>query len=318
MAQWEPFYYGGQEGFMTYAAETGILTPKDAPVIGAPGTQLLAGLANVPGYNVNDNTAPVRGAGAARAVTFLPMRREFTIDNQILLSAGAATKLFLQSALRATPNATIANANRHLCLPLISVGGGAIGACDTARTSKWLARYAMFNTLTLTFAENQPATAAFQLWPLYIEQNATYTVPAISETSILAVSGQPFAFQHLSFSIGATQYETGITSATISVNNKLRRVGTRNPVASDPTSRAARQIVTDGEDVTINLSMNAPLEFAGETTIGTIVVALTDGVSTITITVTANWHANSGQNSTAPDGAYGYSASILSSSLAIT
>src|SRR4051812_41554345 len=99
--QWQPIYWGGQEGFGAFAADTPIST-QDVAISGAPDTFALAGYGNVPGYNVNPNTTPVRAAGAYQPVKYVNHRMEYTVDNQIDISTGANCLKFLQAAMRTT------------------------------------------------------------------------------------------------------------------------------------------------------------------------------------------------------------------------
>lgn len=316
---WSPYYLSGQEGYMAFAAGA-MVTPETQAAPGSyAGVPALIGYTNVPGFTMNENTAPVRGAGSPRPLVFLNQRREFTIDNTLILSAGAATKQFLKFALRGTSNGDIAAEYRHQCLGVLDIMGGALGACDENRDNPWLGLHGMFNTLNITIGENQPPTAQFQIWPITVSSALGYELPDITDVALVTAGGVPFGFQHLSFVLGSSPYSTdysaNIQSVSIAVNNNLRRKGTRPP-SDDDYNRCVRQIQVGAEDITVTLNLHAPIPQTGS--LGQLNAVLTDGTDTLTISLTTNQLSQQAQNSTAPEAEFSYSGTIMSSGISIS
>lgn len=317
MAQWEPIFWGGQEGFSAFAVDE----PQalaDGAISTAPVTHLLAGYGNVPGYNVNPNTRPVRSAGAYAPVAYSHHRSEYTVDNSMVIGTGANCLQFLQAAVRTSATSIFPAINKYQCLPTISYMGGFIGACDTDRTAAWLARACMFNTLSLSFSQGQEATAQFQLWPLAMDFETAATVPTVTASAIATAGLVPYVYQNLAFNVGANEDSPGITSLVITINNNLRRKGTRQN-ANGILANAARAINVGPEDITVQVTLDATPAYTSNTALGNISAVLSDGTTTRTIAMTGvNFVQSSAQNTSAPDADPTFTASITGSQITIS
>lgn len=317
MAQWEPIFWGGQEGFSAFAVDT----PQDladGTISTAPLTHLLVGYGNVPGYTYTPNTRPVRSAGAYAPVAYSHHRAEYTVDNSLVISTGANCLKFLQAAVRTSGTTVFPAINKYQCLPVISYMGGFIGACDTARDAEWLARACMFNTLTMSFSQGAEATAQFQLWPLAMDFAPSATVPTVTPAAIATAGDVPYVYQNMLFNVGSNEDSPGITSLTITVNNNLRRKGTRQN-ANGILANAARSINVGPEDISIQVTLDATPAYSALAALGNISVVLSDGTTTRTIALSGvNFLQSTAQNSNAPDADPTFTAAITGSQLTIS
>jgi hypothetical protein len=329
MAVWAPYYNTGQEGFL--AAMPVAASPSSADGISAPslGSSLaLVGYSNSLGFSETSNTIPIRSAGSPRALAHLRQRREFTITGSVVLSSTAVLAQFLRSALRdTTVGATVASgqiaaASRYQCLPMLHLAFGAVGQCLTGRDRIFTGYFAMFNSLVITLAENQPPTAQFEIWPMAISKTASPTLPTISDAALITAGGVPYGFQHLGYSYsgqasGYTDMSPGMTGMTISINNNLRRGGTRHYASGDDFSQAARVIKVGDQVVTTTLQTTDPLPDDG-TALGTATAAITDGTTTLSIITTLNARTTLGLQPVETNGDHAYTAELDGSAVTIT
>ena len=327
-------YRGGHQGFFAFNLEpSGMILPDAGTLPAGPSSLLFAGYAGQPGVQKPEGTQPVRGVGSPRMLQAVPGFRQPTYDVNLTLGAGVNVLLLLQCALRhltvpaGGPN--IPAASKFHCLPVLAVGGGAFDQCDVAASYHWQGRHAMINSLGLSIANGQAATANLQFWPVCVDKTAP-NITGISDAALRAAGGDVFAWQHMSFEFGGYDYSGIIESVSIQLSNGLRRgpmrtlqsVAGANSAAkkANPLYRATRQVIPGSEDLQIQLNLldKLPENMDGEQNEGLFTVVLANDQAAFEFRIQSNFLVAENQNATAPEAPFGFGASFMSSDMTVT
>ena len=318
-------YRGGHLGFMAFNLEpSGMIAPEATTLPAGPGTLLFGGYTSVPDVQMPEGTSPVRAAGSARPVAFVPGFRQPTMDANLILGSGANMFLLLRCALRHLATDLVPQASKFHCLPVIAVSQGAYDPCDSTLSYHKQGRHAQINSLSFSIQEGQPVSSRVQIWPVCIDRNRP-AITGLNDAAIKAAGGDVFAWQHLEFGWGGTDYTSIISSANFQITNGLRRGPMRtlasvNRDKTNPLYRCTRQVIPGPEDVqvSLNLADKLPESMDGENNIGTLSAILTNDSAQYRIDVETNFVASQGQQGTGAEAPFAFSASFQSSAITLT
>lgn len=327
-------YRKGHEGFFVWGLETGMLEP-DVQLLPAAPTLQLGGYASVPGMRQPEGTQPIRAVGMRKAAAFLPGRREPSVNFSVNMGSGNGPKKLLQAALSTTTNSEIAAANRHMCLPVLALGGGAVSPCHTDRSYTWLARYCLINSLTFNLQFGQPVQAQISAMALALKRGATVLdTTLINETNIKAAGGRPFGWQHISWTVGNDDFTPLLNSLSIQISNNITRDSMRKRLNNaggvgdaNALSRTSRSLSVGNFDLNLNLGLRDKLPAAlvdGSDTAtdwsgtGALEIELSDGLSGYVLSIPNNFLNDFGQNEVQAEGEFSYSGSTMSDDMIVT
>jgi hypothetical protein len=317
-------YNAPQEGFLAMGLETGMPAP-DVVTLGASPSLFLVGYADVPGMDAPEGTAPIAPTGTYKPVAFLPGRREPIVNGSIVLGAGAGPEKLIQAAMRELSSWT---GGRHLCQPVVAFAGGAVGACDATRSSMWLARCCLIDTLSLNMQFGQPATIQFSAPALALQRNVTpLTSSVVNHNALAAAGGEPFGWQHVTLLIGGIDYTPLLASLQLQISNGVTRKLMRKLLAggnSNALTRAARDLQPGVQNVNFGLGLAGKLpatltDNGGSTlNLGQIDVILSDGTASHTFSVAQGALQTYGQSPVSTGGEWGFNANVLSGGMSYT
>jgi hypothetical protein len=319
----DAIYRGGQHGFLAFGLEgAGMIAPHTSVLPASPAVLKFGGYTGVPGFQMPEGTQPVRAAGSPRPLKFIPGLRAPVIDDTLVLGSGANVMELLRGALRSDP--TIPNVNRHMCLPVFAVSGGAVDSCESFRAFHWQGRCAQINTLGMTISQGQPVSCNVQFWPVCIDKNKS-ALTAPTDALIQAAGGEVYAWQHLEFQFGGSDMTDILGNISLSISNGLSRgpMRTLNSVGGDKTNplyRCCRQIKVGNEDISLNLALEdkLPASMDGEEDIGVLKMVLSNEAKVITIQIESNFVAGQTQNQTGAEAPMAFGAQIMSSQISIS
>ncbi|MBC7288006.1 MAG: hypothetical protein H5T86_08175 [Armatimonadetes bacterium] len=229
-------YRAGYQGYLA-ALQSAPLVTVDAmqhPTRGSPSVWL--GLCQLPAWNVAENMHPIESIGSMRDGSFVPGRRECSVQTRIMVSNfslfanGASSASYVAIRNHGQPAGTGTVNGLQLCI--LFLGAGSAYGTDFGLA----AVDSLLNTLRFSRAESQPVTAEVEFWPIAILQTWVQT----QDNLPTGYAVRPLIWQQLQSTIGGTDYKAVLASVTVAVTNNLERIGTRNIIAASGGEAADR------------------------------------------------------------------------------
>jgi len=210
-------YRSGYQGYLCYLPQSGRLVPPSA--VADPVEQTvtaLAGYVESPLVQTTEGVQEVEAPGLMRTATTVHGRREHSLSTRIIVADGT----FLIYAVRnhADPGAagTIAG------LQLLALEFGAFTDFGGGFAEQGID--CLFNSLRLSWAENQPVVATVELIP-------TCIIPATGQAA-QTPTAPVLHWCHSSWTVGGVDYHPIWSGTTISIINNVERVGTRQQLGA--------------------------------------------------------------------------------------
>lgn len=307
-------YNRGQEGYAVIGIETTAIAPDTATLPAVP-TLALMGYANVPSAQRTNGSAKVFAAGSPYPLATKKGRRENNLSGTMTLGDGAGPVKLLQAAIRS--NTVLTTAVRSLCLPYISIGRGAVGACDATRSKASLYRYGLVNTLGLSVTPDGGAMLNYGVVALTGQTSTALTTSTVYHAAIATAGGAPYSWDHLSVTIGGLEWRAYIASVDLQINNsvtpRLMRAQ-QTGGETNPLTRAPRDIMPGNEDNTLSITLAAPFP-STLVDFSTITIALDNGVHSHTWTLSTNENNELTESAVDNGGDFAYTVGILAGGL---
>jgi len=321
------YYRDGHESFVRVATEPAPLAVGLNPTVNTLDNTAFSmlGYGGAPSISRRTPHAPVRGGGSPYALGHVPLRRENTITQSIMLSGGAAVKKFMQGALRNTSNTVYPAAGRTMCLPNIAIDTGAIGACKPERSYRHVARYGLINSMTIRGGVNAPLTVEYELWPLFIENPIAITQSTLAgagsiEDALLAAGGTPYLLHNAYFDVTpygggtAVDWSPIIEDFSITISNNLAYMGVRHPGNTNSALDLTPQGIRVGnQDTSLSLTLNDRLP----ATPGTLSLLLDNGAQTMTLGIGGLAVNDTTDGAADPGSPYQFTTALAASQLVI-
>ncbi len=213
-------YRVGFQGYLKYKTQAGLLVPTTQVVDPSiqPGVDTVVGPCQLPAWNINDNFSPVEGIGSAKDVGQHPGRRECDIRTQLFVANGELLEWAVRDHTTTPVDVSTVKGLKLLCL---EIGTDADYGDEYAKQ----ALDALFSSLRVECAENQKVTADMEWW-------AVGMIDATPDTSVGVPESDVLIWQYITWDINGTDYKPILSRVTVSVNNTLERVGSRNQLGA--------------------------------------------------------------------------------------
>lgn len=321
-----PNYLTAQEGFFVWGIENGML-PGDVDVLPAVPTLSLGGYSSVPSMEKSEGTQPINAVGMRAPADFLDGEAEARTRFGVNLGTGTGPRDLVMANFTDAPIATFPTIMRHQCLPVLVIGGGAMSACNSARSYTWLSRHQLMNTMTINAAYKQPVSVQFATEGISIVRGAgILNATQVNPTAIRASGGKSLAWQHMKVYVGSFDLTRRLSNVSIQHSNNITRdPAMRGELGDDnPLSRTSCGVSVGNSTANVNFSLAARLPDelvdAGPTSrfwenIGPLFVEfLRFGVG-YRFKMPSNILSSYNQSEVQPQGRFGYSASLMGADL---
>lgn len=305
-------YKVGFQGYMKFSDQGArLVLPHTITSPGEQAAATLVGPCQLPGWNRNDNFRPVEGIGSAKDLAQVPGRRECDFRTQLLVADGT----ILQRAIRTHAIPGTAGTAKGLRLMTVEIG------TDSDYDDQYAIQSldSLFSSLRLEYAENQMLTADMEFW-------CTAFVDATPDASVGAPASDVLLWQYLTWTVGVTDYKPILSRVSVSVNNTLERVGSRNQIgelgSEDPISRTPYSIVPKMEKLQVQYGLHddLPTDLVDSDDWGTVTLyaATPDGTRDLTIEIEASYLNRRGQGQTGANNMLTFTADTASHGITIT
>ncbi len=229
-------YRSGQQAFLKYGMETGMLAP-DASVLGALPTLNVAGYIDQPRVSNPEGTQGVDAIGDYVEIDTVEGNREPSMSFTAKL--GDAT--ILRSALRSSA------LGGYMCLPVMALVTGALDTCGIDPFS-WAMRYALINSLTLNFQEGSASPVTANIEAMGLAMDETVAAQTLTRSQMAAVGGRILTWHHVNWLIGSTCHRVILRSARVTVQNNLQRDGARLDYGADVALSRTNYAIIPGQE----------------------------------------------------------------------
>lgn len=307
-------YRAAHQGYAFYQAQGSQLVQPNAT--SDPSLQSIAknwiGPVDFPGLNRNENFNPIEAIGSSRDMGFFPGRRE--ADAGVRIQVADAS--FLEYAIRNRTDPDAAGTIKGLQMLAMEIGTWD----DFGDGYAWQLLDSLINTTQITFAENSPVTATADLWPIVaLEQPTPKSTITVPDANLLI-------WPHSGFDIAGTDYHPIVSRAQISINNGLRRVGTRQQSGALGSeleiSRTPYAIIPTLEKLRVSYQLhdNVPDSLRTTADWGTVTMSAThpNGTHDLQIQIDQNYLNREGQQQTGANNILQFSADSASRAITIT